>query len=257
MFGKYKTDIKGEVRNPPKYNLSNNCRHTVNNFDQEIDIKKFKRILNLISYDLHHYGCGFFRIINQRSELTTFTVREANNTLEFECDDKKDIFGKYGNGCIRYDLKKCKIDFSMNSISIWPNKDRNYANWLSFYNFDDDYKESEKYMNSLPRDYEARMKCSRCGTLMNKTYIIPGIYFIVEMWSLSSPFNAPRCPNKKCGYKSFSDINFAFENKIYRIKTNRIVTEKSLEKKYAKELNIYRDLLRKEKIKRNIKKKTA
>lgn len=249
MFGQYKTDIKGEARNPAKYKKLNRGNHThiLSRVYQEINIMQFQKILRMINYDLRHRGCKHYQVINQRGEDTVFEARFASGDLELQVSDRQNVFGKGSSGCIMYCLSKCQIEISGDMISIFPKesgKDK-FAHWLSFYNHDDGYKKSEMYMESLPRDYEARMKCNECGAILNKTYAVPGIYFLNSMWGLSSPFNAPRCP--KCDNKSYSDINFGFKNIIYRIKTNRPVEVGTLKNKYEKEYREYRKILRDEK----------
>lgn len=173
---------------------------------------------------------------------TAYTVENRDKDLAMTCSFYNDeMFGKGGNGTIMYNLTKCQIDIRSGCLSIWPGPKEASSHWLSFYNFDGVYTEREIYMNRLPRDYEARMKCSECGTVINKTFKQPGLYFIADtMWGLSSPFNVPRCP--KCEHKTFSDINFGINNVIYRVSTNRPVNTDKLKILYSKELQEYRSI---------------
>jgi len=240
-------EFRHKVHKPPKFSLkdSASAKHTLKRPGEKITIDGIRKGLALISWTLSHRGCDHYAVVNQKGEMTNFWIRRySDDDVHVEFIRNEKVFGETETGFLSLHLKECEVEINGGDclfVSAPSSKPGGISATFFLSNRDKKYRPSEAYIASLPRAYQEVMVCDRCKAVLNKTYRLPGIYFLIDtLRGLAAPLNSPRCP--KCKYSSCSDINFAFDTFIRRIKTKARVTERGLRRVYAKELARYEEL---------------
>jgi len=229
--------------NPPKQTKAEMLKKV----GVDIDRETFEKYLNKICYRLEDRGCDHYIIVNNRGENTIFWVY-GKSEFRLEINDSKMAFGKNSGGAFVFYLKDARIKLLNGGALIVDGGPSSAGFHVGFYNHDDPLTKKEEYIARLPLDYVVKMRCGDCKYIMNTTHKISGVYLILQsfMIGMVSPFNSPRC--KKCEQRTYSDIGFNFDNFIYSVKTNRMVSRdwrtalEIIEKKHAAEMAEYKKI---------------
>lgn len=108
--------------------------------EHAIEIRKeLEEKLKSIGWTLHHCGCEYYRLHNNKDIPTAFLYRSG----EIQVEEKKIVFGYEYGGTISINLKYCDIEIidgdRIPFVSIKGKKrsKRNLPIFISFYNIRD------------------------------------------------------------------------------------------------------------------------
>lgn len=212
----------GNPINPPK---SKKDERILKKAGEEITFSQLGEYLELISWGLKHRGCGIHYLTNQYGELTQYCARRCNKknpkTDKWNLDSVtvqiEDLGGENGNSTIYLSLIDCFIELHEGTIFIYSEK--NHGVCVHFYNFDDPLTPEEELIETFPKDYEIKLKCTRCGHCITRSKPLSA-YKIYSDWTMlvmGRGFSTPSCP--KCNENTFGDLNISTDMVFKRIST--------------------------------------